>query len=171
MTGISGKYRLNAAASKKTTAIKDTPKCGGAEWNKTRARNKPFHLKAVHFSNHKAWVPVASERIWAFNAFLPFIHGTDDFIQDDTPLQQFRGLAGQAYERRGVSFKAESRSIARTGGGDWAMKTYAFLGLIVNSQLSLATPPCLWRGEKKSFPMLLSYFYLHIFDLTVGLHC
>lgn len=89
----------------KTTAIKDTPKCGGAEWNKTQARNKPFHLKAVHFSNHKTWVPVASERIWAFNAFLPFIHGTDDFIQDDTPLQQFRGLAGQAYERRGFLLK------------------------------------------------------------------
>lgn len=60
----------------------------------------PFHFKAVHFSNHKAWVPVASERIWVFNAFLPFIHGADDFIQGDTPLQQFRGLAGQAYERR-----------------------------------------------------------------------
>lgn len=83
------------------TAITDAPKCGSADWNKTGARNKPFHFKAVHFSNHKARVPVASERIWAFNAFLPFIHGTDDFIQDDTPLQQFRGLAGQAYERRG----------------------------------------------------------------------
>lgn len=86
--------------SKITTAITDTPKCADAEGNKAEARNKPFHFKAVHFSNHKAWVPVASERIWVFNAFLPFIHGTDDFIQGDTPLQQFRGLAGQAYERR-----------------------------------------------------------------------
>ncbi len=100
--GRRGKYRHKNAVfvSKKTTAITDTPKCAGAEWNKTQARNKLFHFKAVHFSNHKAGVAVASERIWAFNAFLPFIHGTDDFIQNDTPLQQFRGLAGQAYERR-----------------------------------------------------------------------
>lgn len=59
-----------------------------------------FTLKVAHFGNHKARVPVANERIWALNAFLPFIHGTGDFIQGDTPLQQFKGLAGQAYERR-----------------------------------------------------------------------
>lgn len=45
-----------------------------------------FTLKLCTLAITKNWVPVASERIWVFNAFLPFIHGTDDFIQSDTPL-------------------------------------------------------------------------------------
>ena len=48
------------------------------------------------------------------------------------------------------------------------MKTYAFLGLIVNSQLPLS--PCLRAKEKKRLLVLLSYFYFLIFDLTVGLY-
>lgn len=145
--GSWGKYRKKmwqpCLLKKSHRAITDSAKCACAEWNNTPARNKPFHFKAVHFSNHKARVPVASERIWALNAFLPFIHGTDDFIQDDTPLQQFRGFGRPSIWKTEVSLKAQSRSIVRIGEGDWAMKTYAFLGLIVFSQLPLSLPPSL----------------------------
>lgn len=55
----------------------------------------------------------------------------------------------------GGSFKAESRSIVCIGGGDWAMKTYAFLGLIVTSQLSLSLPLPLYEGKKFPYASVL----------------
>ena len=140
-------------------------------WNKTQARNTPFHFKAVHFSNHKARVPVANERIWAFNAFLPFIHGTDDFIQDDTPLQQFRGLAGQAYERRRFLLKQGAEIQCALVGVTEPWKRMHFWVLSSTHSCLLSFPPSpASRGGRKKVS-LLSYFYFLISDLIVGLHC
>ena len=88
----------------------DTPRCASGERNKTRGKNKLFHFEALHMSNHKVWLPVASERLWVFNASLPFIHSTGDFIQDGTPPQQFRGLAGNAFERWAVLLKQRAQA-------------------------------------------------------------
>lgn len=38
----------------------------------------------------------------------PFIHGTDNFFQDDTLPQSFRGPTSRAYGRRGVLLKQRS---------------------------------------------------------------
>lgn len=136
--------------------------------NKTEAKNKPFHFKAVHFSNHKAWAPSARERIWRLMHSCPLFTAQTTLSKTTLHLNSL-GFGGPAIWKTRVSFRAETRSIVCIGGGDWATETYAFLGLIVNSQLPRSPLPP-YEGRKKTFLMLLSYFYFLIFDLTVGLH-
>lgn len=48
------------------------------------------------------------------------------------------------------------------------MKTYAFLPYRPHTAVSFSPFPFVKEGKKKTFPVLLSFFYFLIFDLTVG---